>query len=1021
MNQERMSESPLDIRLLGLLEVERDDRAVTLPRSRKARALLAYLAATARPQSREHLCDLLWPHPADPRAALRGALSKLRPLVDDTRATRLVAVGDGVAFEPEGARVDYLEVRRVAADREKCDLKALCQAAGAFRGSFLVGLDVPRCYRFEAWCMAERESARRARVSILATLTSRLRDCPAEALGFARQRLVIDPSAESAHLDVIRLLTELGRRDEAREQFRTCRRILKAELGMQPSRELEAVRRMIGPAGLSRAPPLPVAPRHPPASPPLVGRRRELDALREVVACAGSRVREPLVVVAGEAGSGKTRLLEEVTTLVHEAGGEVLAGKAFEAETVRPFGVWIELLRAIPPEEVPAELRPELAPLLPELGEAHTESPDRTRLFDGVARLVAARLEFQQPLVLLLDDLQWIDDASAALLHYIVRAAPAHLVVICAAQPAELQDNLAASRLLRALRRTGELHELDLMPLDAAATAQLAKSVAPELDPQQIFVQGGGNPLFTIEIARAGKEADGSLPATLDGLIAERLSKLATPAHALIPWAAALGHDFTLQALDRVAEMPSTDLLLAVEELERRHVLKAASGGYSFTHELVRQVAYRRISEPRRRLIHSRIARMLSDGGDPDGEIAGEVAHHAILAGERELAARACLAAARSALWKFAPGEAAELAARGIAQLEGLATEIRLPLHVELLGFAVYPGMKEHRAPDLEFEISRVLGEARTAGLNAEVSRGFQLISYLHFLSGDFGGALDRSLLAQEVGRAADPVTVVRAIGDTARCLGILDRDLPRAERLAREARSLAEGIGYEGHEIPQALGLVHHHAGRWDEATERFERAAHLARRERERWFECISLAHLVMIELERARPAEAVVRCQLLLSVTGQLGEGSEAPFAEALEALARIGAGGDDDLEAVDRALTSLRHADSRWMIAYVQNAAASIELNAGRLDSALRRIDEALHAANLVDRRNEIAVSRALAAQLAVRRQDGSAADVHLNAVRAEVERPGVLSHRAQAAVAAATAALRVARAGLAPAE
>ncbi|MGH7658387.1 MAG: hypothetical protein ACREL6_09135, partial [Gemmatimonadales bacterium] len=308
-------------------------------------------------------------------------------------------------------------------------------------------------------------------------------------------------------------------------------------------------------------------------------------------------------------------------------------------------------------------------------------------------------------------------------------------------------------------------------------------------------------------------------------------------------------------------------------------------------HDMVREVAYGQISEPRRRLIHGRIARVLLEKDPGSLELAGEVAHHASLGGDHELAARSCLAAARRALWACAPGDASELVSRGIGHLEGLTPETRLALHLELIGLSVYPGMKEHRLPDIEGHLSRIVAEARAAGLQAQVHRGFQLIADMHFLNGDFSGALDQSLRAQVAGRSADPATVVRAIGDTARCLGVIERDLPRAERLAREAGELARGIGYEGHELPQALGYVHHHAGELDEAVACFEHAACLARNEHARWFECACLRRLVMIELERGRAADALARSAELLEVAGKLGEGSDAPFAEALEALAHL----------------------------------------------------------------------------------------------------------------------------------
>ena len=107
-----MSPRPLEIRLLGELEVLEGGRPVPLPASRKIRALLGYLVAEGRPHLRERLCDLLWDGPDDPRAALRWSLTKLRPVLERDRRTRVSATRDHVAFRAEGAAVDLERLDR---------------------------------------------------------------------------------------------------------------------------------------------------------------------------------------------------------------------------------------------------------------------------------------------------------------------------------------------------------------------------------------------------------------------------------------------------------------------------------------------------------------------------------------------------------------------------------------------------------------------------------------------------------------------------------------------------------------------------------------------------------------------------------------------------------------------------------------------------------------------------------------------------------------------------------------------
>src|SRR5687768_16298159 len=185
--------SSLAIRLLGDLQVVCDDRAVALPASRKTRALLGYLFATGQAHRRERLCDLLWDGPDDPRAELRWSLSKIRPLLKESGAS-LMADRQRVGIELGSACVDLLSVRSLLGNGiSAATADAMKQAASLFHGEFLDGLDLPVCYRYQEWCLAEREAIGRLRLSVLAALIERLHDHPADALSYARELTVADP------------------------------------------------------------------------------------------------------------------------------------------------------------------------------------------------------------------------------------------------------------------------------------------------------------------------------------------------------------------------------------------------------------------------------------------------------------------------------------------------------------------------------------------------------------------------------------------------------------------------------------------------------------------------------------------------------------------------------------------------------------------------------------------------------------------------------------------------------------
>jgi DNA-binding SARP family transcriptional activator len=391
----------LEIRLLGEPQVLRDGHAVPLPASRKSRALLAYLAVTGRPHLRERLCELLWDGPDDPRAALRWSLAKLRPIV----APHLAAGRDHVEFRADGATVDTN--RLCTPKNAKLDLLTKCESL--FRGEFAEGLDLPACFRFQQWCAGERERFRQQHVAILTELTDRMATNE-NALAFARRRVQIDPFNEQAHAALIRLLGSLGHRQEAVQQYEHCRNVFERELNTRPGQAVEDARRAIGSEWRTGAPPVPAEdrPGHL-SSTSFVGREAQLSAIESA---------KGLVLVVGEPGIGKSRLLEEVR---RRSSGAALYGRAFAAEMARPYGLWMDALRDFPKEN------------------------DRASLFDAVVQMLSGAG------MLAIDDLQWIDEASAALLHYAARKTD--LRIVCAARVGEIDDNPYASRLVRDLAR----------------------------------------------------------------------------------------------------------------------------------------------------------------------------------------------------------------------------------------------------------------------------------------------------------------------------------------------------------------------------------------------------------------------------------------------------------------------------------------------------------------------------------------------------------------------------------------
>ncbi len=997
----------LEIRVLSELEVVREGKILELPASKKSRALLGYLAVTGKPHLREALCELLWPGPDDPRASLRWSLAKLRPLVDAPGRPRLVADRERVGLG--GADVDLSTVRaEIAGDVSESSTETLQHAAGLFKGELLSGLDLPDCYRYHEWCIAEREAARGLRLCILAALVQRLARSPEQALVYARERVHVDPLVEGAHVDVVRLLTELGRRREALAQFETCRRLLANELGTKPSPALQKARVMLGESEVAK--PLP-----PTATPvpltvtrsSLVGRETERAVVASAIRAAAEGRGSGVLLLDGDSGIGKTRLLEELGVGVRAAGGTVLSGRAYEAEMVRPYGAWIDALRSVALGPLASPLEADLAPLLPELGARPDAAGDRNRLFDAVGSLLTHLASRHGVVAVVLDDIQWFDEASVALLHFVVRAlGPSHVLVACAARPKELSDNVAAARLVRTLNREGRLHGVRLLPLDEEATSRLVGTISRGIDGDRVFKESAGNPLFVVEMTLALARSDSPLSESLEDIIEDRLDRLEDRTRELLPWAAALGHGFTLGTLEQVTRLPPTELLRAMGELEQRSIVVAAASteGYDFVHDMVRASAYKDLSEPRRRLIHSQIAHALDATRGADEALAGEIAHHAALGGEGALAARASVTAAERCLRLFANEEAVRIADTGMKHAECLSPEERIRLQLRLMRVLVLSSRWNARRQALGEQALRLSTEARDRGLFAEAAQGFHNLSILQHDSGDFGGAHSSTLLAEAAGRAADPLTCALQLSKSAQCLAHLDRDMDRAAALTNEAMALAILAGDpELLYLVWADGLLRAYSGDYAGAMAALQHGLDLARRDQEHWVEFECMARMTLLDLEVGENARALAGSSDLAAVAARMGDGSEGPVAEALEAHARSALGEAGSEPRFERALAKLREVDVKGMLAHVLVFAAELDLDNGRYDRAESRAAEALGAAELLNRRSLVALARAVLARVALARGELDQARAHLLPIEPDMRRPLGVSARARVQV------------------
>lgn len=428
---------------------------------------------------------------------------------------------------------------------------------------------------------------------------------------------------------------------------------------------------------------------------PLIGRERELALLAHGLAEA--RAGQPgVILLAGEPGIGKTRLLDEFRLRALHGGASVLRGGASQAEGMPAYLPFLEALgeqiAQAPPERLREQLGPNapvLAPLLPGIAQrlpdldslyALPPEQERLRLFEAVVEFLRASAQ-TAPLVVLLDDLQWADGATCDLLvHVARRAAETPLFIVGAYREGELEDNPALVRAVAELNRRRLLLSAALRPLAAEESARLTANllpgtVAPEVG-ALLHRQSEGNPFFIEELLQALaeegalQEREGRwvvriepgrlLPPGVIGAIRLRLARLAPEVLDLLRIAAITGRSFTPELLAAVAGIDVEQVEERLLPAERARLIRPEErDGYRFSHDKVREALYGEVSRARRRRLHRAIGEALEGQRKPDSpQQLADLAFHFGQASDAVRGVRYALAAGEQALRAHAASDA---------------------------------------------------------------------------------------------------------------------------------------------------------------------------------------------------------------------------------------------------------------------------------------------------------------------------------------------------------------------------
>ncbi len=659
------------LELLGMARVVRDGHALE-QLDRRAAGLLAVLALDG-PTPRSRLAGLLWPDSPEEsaRANLRQRLKRLRAALGE----ELIVPDDILRLRPD-VLVDAVQLESLA-------FTGNYDAAVKLEGELLAGVDFDDCPELEEWLIATRERLRTARREALSAEASRLEQLQdhTSALRFALELLELDPLSEEAHRQVMRLHALRGDRANALRAFERCRVALSQELGLEPLPETLELARMIeegvplrsgAPLGsVVSHPAIPLAVLRPPK---LVGREREWAALE-----AAWNARQ-VMLVRGQPGAGKTRLMLDVLRF----HGEYALFEGRPGDENVSYATLARGLKTILegfPLHLEAWERRELSRLVPSLQSAPpppiTSDAEKLRFLEAVEQ-VLERLCDHGVQAVAVDDLQFMDNASFEAVLYLSARLTDTLRLILSYRDGELGPD-AESRLQQGVQ-LGRSVIVQLQPFGQDAVHQLIESLgvpdAPTLT-ERLHRHAGGNPMFVLETIKtlfetnafdAGLPERLPLPDRIQAVIRRRLDRLSAEALRLARVAAVSGTEFSTALAAHVLDTHPLDLAEPIGQLEAAQVMK----DNRFTHDLIFESTLAGVPNTIRSFIHHRVALYLENTmhletvqHDPE-----RLAYHWLGAGDEARAVPALIAAGHRQQARFELMRSAETLEQAASILE---------------------------------------------------------------------------------------------------------------------------------------------------------------------------------------------------------------------------------------------------------------------------------------------------------------------------------------------------------------
>lgn len=693
----------LRINLLGSPEIRWNQQLLNVNR-RIPRTILFYLASSGNLIGREKLLTLFWEDtpPTQARRRLRGALSRLRSELPEPDL--LISQSDLVGINKKRACVDqqeFLELHDTFGNQPwiippeeeipEQIIQPMIRAANLWRGSeFLEGVHLPGSSSLESWWQQTNLHLTHLRTRLFTRIcdhfhvSGQLED----ALNFARAALESDNLNEEVHLRVLILLVDMGEYQEARQYYRSVAKLLNDELDTQPSQQLVSVYRQIQQRSVASRQSSQLEWRiRMSLHTPFVGRQAEFSHLQEVMEQSGG------IVISGESGIGKTRLVQEFCELF-ASDRRIFVTHSRPTEINLPYQPIIEILRnqitSSEWQEIPNIWIDPLALILPELSSFQLSlSPplitydldhNRSTLLEAI-RQVFLNISHGNDLVLFLDDLQWADEATLSVVSYLLDRPPfdGQAFIILAVRSDEINPYL--EEFLTQIDTSPKLNLILLDRLNPNEIAGLGRYVMGYPISQefvdQLEQETGGIPFIILETFRsiqaaeisAGQSEPQSLPLaqSVYTLIKNRIGRLSPLAFSTCEFAAVIGPEFDPELISLAGQQNFAVIARAIEELKQRNIIEPIDrpdkvSNWRFVHDKIRETILQDINPIRLQYLHEHVAQAMEIHLPLyDRSQSAVLAHHYEAAGKVAAALNYWLKAAQWARQLYSPIEAGQI------------------------------------------------------------------------------------------------------------------------------------------------------------------------------------------------------------------------------------------------------------------------------------------------------------------------------------------------------------------------